>query len=223
MCQDCLLKEMGAGQTTCKKHGNVQIDWKCMFCCSTALFCCFGTHYFCNDCHEEYCNNGCVVKLKDCHGINCPLGIAHPPACADPKKGGVFPLGCGICRSEKLEKLKNCTIKQVVDAENLPKAFIYKKLNWVDDDYGDEYGDEEGEGEREREEEQEPPEIVRPDFEIEIPEFINNPDAFEAILRAEDAAEHARKEQERLNAEQPRGYFNLAYALRQRRQRRRRI
>ena len=213
MCQDCLLKEMGAGQTTCKKHGNVQIDWKCMFCCSVALFCCFGTHYFCDDCHEEYMDNGCHVELKDCHGINCPLGIAHPPACADPKQGGVFPLGCGICRSEKLDLLKNRGVQQVIDADNLPKAYIYKKLNNFDG-YGDEYGDED-----EEEEQKERPEIERPEFEIEMPDFINYPDAFEAILRADLAAEHAQKEQERLNREQPRGYFCLAQALRQRRRR----
>ena len=104
MCQDCLLKEIGAGQTTCDKHGTEQIDWKCQFCCSTALFCCFGTHYFCEPCHDEY-NRTMRPPLKDCGGINCPLGIAHPAPNADPRKGGVFPLGCGICRSEKMEKL----------------------------------------------------------------------------------------------------------------------
>ena len=62
--------------------------------------------------------------LQDCHGINCPLGIAHPPPNKDPTKGGVFPLGCGICRSEKLELLANKDIRQVVvDEQNLPKFY----------------------------------------------------------------------------------------------------
>ena len=73
-----------------------------MLCCSVALFNCFGNSYYCEDCHE---NNLDEPRLKDCHGIDCPLGIAHPPPCEDPRKGGVFPLGCGICRSEKLELL----------------------------------------------------------------------------------------------------------------------
>lgn len=179
LCQDCLLKEMGAGTTMCDKHGDAQIDWKCMFCCSTALFCCFGTHYFCDDCHNTFMYNNEVVPLKDCHGINCPLGIAHPAPCADPRKGGVFPLGCGICRSEKLELLQNRDVQQVVDADNLPKAYIYKKLNNFDG-YGDEYGDED-----EEEEEVKLLEIERPEFEIEMPEFIVNADVFEAICRAE--------------------------------------
>ena len=124
MCQDCLLKEIGAGQTTCEKHGKIQIDWKCMYCCSTALFCCFGTHYMCKPCHDEY-NRTSNPPLKDCHGINCPLGIAHPPPNKDPKLGGVFPLGCGICRSEKMEMLQQRDVHQVISAENLPKAYIY--------------------------------------------------------------------------------------------------
>lgn len=104
MCQDCLLKEIGAGQTSCEIHGRIQIDWKCQYCCSVALFCCFGTHYMCKPCHDEY-NRTCNPPLHDCHGVNCPLGIAHPPPNSDPRKGGVFPLGCGICRSEKMEIL----------------------------------------------------------------------------------------------------------------------
>ncbi len=123
MCQDCLLKEIGAGQTTCTKHGTEQIDWKCQFCCSTALYCCFGTHYFCHPCHEEY-NRTLRPPLKDCGGIDCPLGIAHPPPNADPRKGGVFPLGCGICRSEKMDKLSKIKNQQVRDDSNVPKAWI---------------------------------------------------------------------------------------------------
>ena len=29
ICQDCLLKEVGAGKPVCDKHGKAQIDWKC--------------------------------------------------------------------------------------------------------------------------------------------------------------------------------------------------
>lgn len=123
LCQDCLLKEIGAGTTKCDKHGTDQIDWKCQYCCSTALFCCFGTHYMCAPCHDEY-NTSMNPPTKDCNGINCPLGIAHPPPNKDPRQGGVFPLGCGICRSEKLEILANRDVRQVITTENLPKAWI---------------------------------------------------------------------------------------------------
>ena len=125
LCQDCLIKTLGYGETNCETHGAEHIDWKCQFCCAVAVWKCFGTHFFCNPCHDEY-NRTMRPPTKDCGGINCPLGIAHPPPNADPRKGGVYPLGCGICRSEKLEKLKNSEIKQVVYEENLPKAYLYQ-------------------------------------------------------------------------------------------------
>ena len=78
----------------------------------------------CESCHDEY-NNSEDPPLKDCHGIKCPLGIAHPPANKDPTKGGVYPLGCGICRSEKLKLLQNRDIKQVTTEKNMPKAYLY--------------------------------------------------------------------------------------------------
>ena len=159
MCQDCLLKEIGAGTTHCDKHGTDQIDWKCMYCCSTALFCCFGTHYMCNPCHDEY-NRTDNPPLKDCHGINCPLGMAHPPPSKNPREGGVFPLGCGICRSEKLELLqKNRDVQQIVNTDNLPKfwnKWDQPKKNDI--------------------------KIERPVIEIELPDFIAMADE---ILEAE--------------------------------------
>ena len=95
---------MGDGLDNCAIHGKDYIDWKCMYCCDVALFRCFGTHTMCNRCHDEY-NRTCNPTLKDCGGVNCPLGIHHPPASSDYKKG-VYPLGCSICRSEKLKKGK---------------------------------------------------------------------------------------------------------------------
>ena len=96
------MKAYGAGQKVCEKHGTQQIDWKCNFCCSVALFHCFGTTYFCNRCHNEHSNN----VVRDCNGVNCPLGMPHPPASKD-LSVSTFPLGCGICRSERLAEMKD--------------------------------------------------------------------------------------------------------------------
>lgn len=41
-CKECMVKELGYGQDMCEKHGNEFVDWKCMFCCSIALFYCSG-------------------------------------------------------------------------------------------------------------------------------------------------------------------------------------
>ena len=147
--------------TDCDKHGKEQIDWKCMYCCSTALFCCFGTHYMCNPCHDEY-NRTLNPPLKDCNGIDCPLGIAHPPPSKNPREGGVFPLGCGICRSKKIELLQqNRDVKQVTKI--LPK--FWNKWDQPKKD-----------GIK----------IDRPNIEIELPEFIAMADEIlEASLEAE--------------------------------------
>jgi len=76
-----------------------------MYCCSFALFTCGGNLTMCKPCHDIYPN----AKIKDCKGNNCPLGIKHPPPTTNPNEPGkgAFPLGCGICRSEKLSLEKN--------------------------------------------------------------------------------------------------------------------
>ena len=107
MCQDCLCKEIGVGTLRCDKHGTDQIDWKCQYCCSTALFHCGGNMYMCLPCHDEYVNNSGRMTLKPCKGVkDCPLGISHPEPTLYSCTLGCFPLGCGICRSEKLEILQ---------------------------------------------------------------------------------------------------------------------
>jgi len=100
ICRPCLMKEMSMGSNICTKgHGSEFIDWKCMFCCSVALFFCGGVGWwFCDRCHS---NGGKFIK--DCKGKNCPLKVLHPPAGRDPKKSS-FPLGCSLCRSEHLEE-----------------------------------------------------------------------------------------------------------------------
>ena len=107
-CEDCTLKAIGAGQSDCKKHGKAQIDWKCQYCCSVALFHCFGTHYMCKKCHD-CCDRVYpridTIPVAECDGTgkSCPLGVPHPPNGND-HKVSVFPLGCGLCRSENIEK-----------------------------------------------------------------------------------------------------------------------
>ena len=99
----CAAIELGYGTEMCSIHGNEFVDFKCMFCCSIALFVSEGGKKF--DC-EPCIHNALDGKRKvvtDCTGgANCPLGIyEHPKADLDVKKSK-FPLGCGLCRSEKL-------------------------------------------------------------------------------------------------------------------------
>jgi E3 ubiquitin-protein ligase MYCBP2 len=59
LCNDCKSEELGFGQKDCKLHGNRFIDFKCMYCCSVAMFVCSGaSNYFCQPCHNDAMNGG---------------------------------------------------------------------------------------------------------------------------------------------------------------------
>ena len=95
----------GFGKDMCHKHGNEFIDFKCMYCCSVAMFiCASGRYYFCQPCHNDIMNGGKHKAQTKCiGGADCPLGVySHPEAGDDPKKAA-FALGCSLCRSNHLE------------------------------------------------------------------------------------------------------------------------
>ncbi|XP_028966426.1 E3 ubiquitin-protein ligase MYCBP2 [Galendromus occidentalis] len=88
----------------CPKHGADFLEYKCRYCCSVAVFFCFGTTHFCNPCHDDFqrvlkvlksqlptCPAG--PKLKQLEGDECPLHVKHPPT------GEEYALGCGVCRN----------------------------------------------------------------------------------------------------------------------------
>lgn len=94
-----------SADAVCAKHGTDYIEFKCRFCCSIAVYFCFGTTHFCNECHDQpghmqsmQASNQlpkCPAaplgrQLQDCE---CPLKVKHPPM------GEEFALGCGICRN----------------------------------------------------------------------------------------------------------------------------
>ena len=86
----------------CSKHGPDFTQYKCRFCCSPAIYFCFGHTHFCETCHQNpfqfVCgqNNQFIRgNLPQCKGKdNCPLGIDHPP------NGQEFPLRCTQCDEE---------------------------------------------------------------------------------------------------------------------------
>jgi E3 ubiquitin-protein ligase MYCBP2 len=104
VCSSCLPH---AAEAECAKHGREFIVWKCRFCCSEALFFCFGTTHFCSTCHDRpgecqemerssrlpKCPAGPLGKALPGGVRECPLKGAHP----DP--GTEFVLGCSICRN----------------------------------------------------------------------------------------------------------------------------
>ncbi|XP_076287336.1 MYC binding protein highwire isoform X6 [Lasioglossum baleicum] len=88
----------------CPKHAADFLEYKCRYCCSVAVFFCFGTTHFCNSCHEDFQRVIIIPKSKlpscpagpqgkQLEGDECPLHVKHPPT------GEEFALGCGICRN----------------------------------------------------------------------------------------------------------------------------
>uniref|UniRef100_UPI00358FE14E E3 ubiquitin-protein ligase MYCBP2-like isoform X1 n=1 Tax=Myxine glutinosa TaxID=7769 RepID=UPI00358FE14E len=88
----------------CPKHGTDFLEYKCRYCCSVAVFFCFGTTHFCNPCHDDFqrmtsipkdelphCPAG--PKARQLEGTECPLHVVHPAT------GEEFALGCGVCRN----------------------------------------------------------------------------------------------------------------------------
>ncbi len=96
VCAACSAVAVGAGVKNCNKHGTDFIDYKCKFCCSVAMWFCWGTTHFCDPCHRVAGRNVNAV----CKGPGkCDLGEAlqnHPP------NGEEYALGCNVCRSEAI-------------------------------------------------------------------------------------------------------------------------
>ena len=81
------------------------LEYKCRFCCSVAVWFCFGTTHFCDKCHQKpghmqtmqkegklpHCPAG--PQGKQLPDGPCPLKVPHPP------EGEEFALGCGVCRN----------------------------------------------------------------------------------------------------------------------------
>lgn len=55
----------------CSKHGTDFLEYKCRYCCSVAVFFCFGTTHFCNACHDDFQRMTSVPKEELPH---CPAG-----------------------------------------------------------------------------------------------------------------------------------------------------
>ncbi|KAI6207356.1 RCR-type E3 ubiquitin transferase [Aphelenchoides besseyi] len=94
-----------AGAPVCGRHGTEFLEYKCKFCCSVAVYFCFGNSHFCSGCHSDFqrlmalpvhllpqCPTG--PRATTLEGVDqCPLRVQHPPT------GEEFSLGCGICRN----------------------------------------------------------------------------------------------------------------------------
>ena len=61
----------------CPKHGTDYLEYKCRYCCSVAVFFCFGTTHFCNACHDDFQR---VANLPKTELPQCPVGARYAMA-----------------------------------------------------------------------------------------------------------------------------------------------
>ena len=54
----------------CPKHGTDYLEYKCRYCCSVAVFFCFGTTHFCNACHDDFQR---VANIPKAELPQCPV------------------------------------------------------------------------------------------------------------------------------------------------------
>ncbi|KAJ7534242.1 hypothetical protein O6H91_13G085400 [Diphasiastrum complanatum] len=78
----------------CKNgHGKEYLEFKCQFCCSPAMYICYGGVNFCENCHLIRPDLQEHFLPFQCKGPNwCPLRIVHAP------NGQKHCLGCSMCR-----------------------------------------------------------------------------------------------------------------------------
>lgn len=66
----------GAAVEMCEKHDPQWMNWKCRFCCSVAVFHCFGNTRFCSACHDNH-----IELVNSSNGEN-RLPLERYPQCA---------------------------------------------------------------------------------------------------------------------------------------------
>eukprot|EP00927_Polykrikos_kofoidii_P044251 TRINITY_DN38268_c0_g1_i1.p1 TRINITY_DN38268_c0_g1~~TRINITY_DN38268_c0_g1_i1.p1 ORF type:complete len:625 (-),score=86.04 TRINITY_DN38268_c0_g1_i1:55-1929(-) len=88
LCGGCGARK--AGKVCPAGHDASFVEWKCRFCCSLAVWFCWGTTHMCDRCHFDI-----YRTTRPCLGASqCPLGGKHPPN----GSGEPVCLGCSLCR-----------------------------------------------------------------------------------------------------------------------------
>eukprot|EP00347_Sterkiella_histriomuscorum_P002844 403366583 len=110
LCVYCYNAKYGNNFIKCDKHDIEYLEHKCQYCCSLAIWFCFGTTRFCNPCHDIASLN--IPKI--CNPEICQWKGDHPP------NGQPHCFGCKLCQVEidhkkleekRLKKLAQQTIQ----------------------------------------------------------------------------------------------------------------
>ncbi|CDW84412.1 myc binding protein 2 [Stylonychia lemnae] len=96
-CGRCKALTFKSGITNCDVHGEDFIEYKCQYCCHVALWFCWGTHRFCEPCHDDAANGH--NEVVPCKGSKeCPLNGHHNT------NGQEYAIGCRLCRNDFIEQ-----------------------------------------------------------------------------------------------------------------------
>lgn len=91
-CPPCIIKKNGF-DANCAIHGNKYAQFKCKYCCSVAVWFCFGSTHYCDKCHGMLH----PTHITNCMGgVDCPLKVDFHPRAPDD-----FFIGCQMCIIEK--------------------------------------------------------------------------------------------------------------------------
>jgi len=74
---------------TCPEHGTEFIEYKCRYCCNMAVWFCWGTSHFCDECHKNAVE---LLTAKPEELPPCTCGVSHPP------NGEEYSFGCSYCK-----------------------------------------------------------------------------------------------------------------------------
>eukprot|EP00347_Sterkiella_histriomuscorum_P014988 403358741 len=106
LCVYCYSQKYGNRFAKCDTHDEEYLEHKCQYCCSVAVWFCFGATRFCNDCH----NIATLNVPKICNPETCQWKGDHPP------NGQPHCFGCKLCLVEiehvKLEKRRLLKLAQ---------------------------------------------------------------------------------------------------------------
>ncbi|KAL6054132.1 E3 ubiquitin-protein ligase highwire [Balamuthia mandrillaris] len=78
------------GVEKCPKHGTKFLEYKCRYCCNVAVWFCWGTTHFCDECHKKAAK---LIHMRREDLPECCCNAHHPP------NGEEFSLGCSYCRT----------------------------------------------------------------------------------------------------------------------------
>lgn len=130
----------------CPKHKDEYMVYKCRYCCTPAIWFCFGHTHFCEPCHNQaYAlthgpNHEYMAKeVPVCKGKDtCPLGIDHPHV-------EEMALWCGACREEETLAAAGLSLPVPVAPASAVRAAApaapannYDDVDWIGGLFGDE-------------------------------------------------------------------------------------